>query len=51
MLRGLRDLSSPTRDWTPATAVKATGPPGNTQKLILEIYYSLFFRESAEWKN
>ena len=38
-LRGLRDLSSPTRDWTRAVAVKpgilTTRPPGNSQNLAL----------------
>ena len=41
MLRGLQDLSSPTRDWTWATAGKAPGPNHWTAR---ELPVSLFFK-------
>ena len=42
ILCGLQDLSSPIRDWTQATAVKALSPNHWTTKEFPSIYYFLF---------
>ena len=38
-LHGLRNLSSPTRDWTQAPAVKAQSPNHRTSRKVLDLYW------------